>query len=531
MNMKKANFCYRGILSLSLLAMVPFVSVAQKPNWQNLDLKKDTTFGISTEKAYNELLKGKKSKPVIVAVLDGGVDIKHEDLKNVIWVNKKEIAGNGKDDDKNGYIDDVNGWSFLGSSKGSINYETLELTRLVRRDNAKFANLDATSVKPADLPAFEAYQKNRAEFEKQLVEAKENLERYTALKDAIDGVVKKIGKENPTAADFQSYHPANDMEKNIQRIMVQQLQESNFKDFYSEQIVDGVDHFKSQVEYNLNLDYDPRSIVGDDPNDVKDRFYGNNDVAGPDALHGSHVAGIIGAVRNNKIGINGVADNVVILPVRNTPNGDERDKDVANGIRYAVDNGAKVINMSFGKGYSWDKKIVDDAVKYAVSKDVLLVHAAGNDNKNLDEAQNFPNPEYLEGGVAASWITVGASGWKNDETIKADFSNYGKTKVDVFAPGVNINSTTPGSKYQKLNGTSMAAPVVAGLAGLIRSYYPNLTAAEVKDIIMKSVVKVDQVVKVQQGDAVKDIPFADLCISGGVVNAYNALKLAAEYKK
>lgn len=530
MNMKKANFCYRGILSLSLLAMVPFVSVAQKPDWQNLDLKVDTTFGISTEKAYSELLKGKKSRPVIVAVLDGGVDIKHEDLKSVIWVNKKEKAGNKKDDDKNGYIDDVNGWSFLGSDKGSINYETLELTRLVRRDNARFANLDAASIKPADLPAFETYQKNKAEFEKELAEAKENLVRYTGLKMAIDEVLKKVGKENPTAADFQAFMPANDMEKNIQRIMVQQLQDTDFKDFYKEQIVEGVDHFKSQVEYNLNLDFDPRSIVGDDPNDVKNRFYGNNDVAGPDALHGSHVAGIIAAVRNNNIGINGVADNVVILPVRNTPNGDERDKDVANGIRYAVDNGAKVINMSFGKGYSWDKKVVDDAVKYAVSKDVLLVHAAGNDNKNLDEAQNFPNPEYQDGGVAASWITVGASGWKNDETIKADFSNYGKTKVDVFAPGVNINSTTPDSKYQKLNGTSMAAPVVAGLAGLIRSYYPKLTASEVKDIIMKSVVKVDQVVKVQQGDAQKDIPFADLCISGGIVNAYNALKLAAEYK-
>ncbi|WP_316746790.1 S8 family peptidase [Pedobacter gandavensis] len=531
MNMKKANFCYRGILSLSLLAMVPFVSVAQKPNWQNLDLSADSTFGISTEKAYNELLKGKKSKPVIVAVLDGGVDIKHEDLKKVIWVNKKEKAANGKDDDKNGYIDDVNGWSFLGSEKGSINYETLELTRLVRRDNARFANLDATSVKAEDLPAFEAYQKNKAEFEKQIGEAKENLARYTGLKMAVDELVKKIGKENPTAADFQNFKPTNDMEKNVQRIMVQQLQNTSFKEFYDDQVKGGLDHFKDQVEYNLNIDFDPRSIVGDDPNDVKDRFYGNNDVAGPDALHGSHVAGIIAAERNNNIGINGVADNVVILPVRNTPNGDERDKDVANGIRYAVDNGAKVINMSFGKGYAWDKKIVDDAVKYAVSKDVLLVHAAGNDNKNLDEEQNFPNPEYLDGGVAASWITVGASGWKNDETVKADFSNYGKTKVDVFAPGVNINSTTPGSKYQKLNGTSMAAPVVAGLAGLIRSYYPNLTASEVKDIIMKSVVKVDQVVKVEQGDKVNEIPFADLCVSGGIVNAYKALQLAAEYKK
>lgn len=531
MNRIKANFCYRGILGLSLLAAVPFLSMAQKPNWQNLDLKADSTFGISTEKAYNELLKGKKSTPVIVAVLDGGVDINHEDLKSIIWTNKKEKAGNGKDDDKNGYIDDVHGWNFLGSSKGSINYETLELTRLVRRDKARFANLEASAVKPADQAAFEAYQKNTAELEKQLAEAKEGLNRFGSIKSAIDDVVKKIGKENPTAADFQNFSAGTDMERNIQRIMVAQLKNATFKEFYDSQIVPGYEHFQQQVDYNLNLDYDPRSLVGDDPNNSKERFYGNNDVAGPDARHGSHVSGIIAAVRNNDLGINGVADNVLIMGVRNTPNGDERDKDVANGIRYAVDNGAKVINMSFGKGYSWDKKIVDDAVKYAVSKDVLLVHAAGNDNKNLEVEQNFPNPQYADGGVAASWITVGASGWVNDGTIKANFSNYGKTTVDVFAPGVNINSTVPGSKYEKFNGTSMASPVVAGLAALIRSYYPKLTAVQVKDIIMKSVVKVDQTVKVEQGDATNDIPFADLCVTGGIVNAYNALKLAAEYKK
>ena len=531
MNKIKANFCYRGILGLSLLAAVPFLSMAQKPNWQNLDLKADSTFGISTERAYNELLKGKKSKSVIVAVLDGGVDSNHEDLKSIIWVNKKEKAGNGKDDDKNGYIDDIHGWNFLGSAKGSVNHETLELTRLVRRDNAKFGNSDATSVKANDLTAFEAYQKNKAELEKELAEAKDGLMRYGSIKTAIDDVVKKIGKENPTIADFQSFVPVTDMEKNIQRIMVQQLKNATFKEFYDGQVLPGFEHFKSQVEYNLNLDYDPRSIVGDDPENTKERFYGNNDVAGPDARHGSHVSGIIAAVRTNDLGIKGVADNVEILAVRNTPNGDERDKDVANAIRYAADNGAKVINMSFGKSYSWNKTIVDEAVKYAVSKDVLLIHAAGNDNKDLEVEQNFPNPQYADGGVAASWITVGASGWLNDETIKANFSNYGKTTVDVFAPGVKINSTVPGSKYENLDGTSMAAPVVAGLAGLIRSYYPKLTAVQVKDIILKSVVKVDQVVKVQQGETTKDIPFSDLCVTGGIVNAYNALKLAAEYKK
>ncbi|NRF39312.1 S8 family peptidase [Pedobacter foliorum] len=519
------------ILGISLLMVIPFMTFAQKPNWQNLDLKADSTFGISTERAYNELLKGKKSTKVIVAVLDGGVDVNHEDLKSVIWINKKEKPGNGKDDDKNGYIDDINGWNFLGSSKGSINYETLELTRLVRRDNAKFDKLDASSVSANDLVAFEVYQKNKTEFEKELAEAKAGLDNYSAIKSAIDDVVKKIGKDNPSSDDIQAFQPSSDIETNIQRILLQQVKNTTFEDFYKTQILDGYEHFKSQVDYNLNLDYDPRSIVGDDPNNSKERFYGNNDVTGPDARHGSHVAGIIGAVRNNGLGINGVANNVEIMAVRSTPNGDERDKDVANSIRYAADNGAKVINMSFGKSYSWDKAIVDDAVKYAVSKDVLIVHAAGNDNENLEVAKNFPSPNYDDGGVAASWITVGASGPANDETVKASFSNYGKTTVDVFAPGVNINSTIPGSKYEKLDGTSMASPVVAGLAGLIRSYYPKLTAIEVKDIILKSVVKVDQNVMIKDDESTKTVPFSDLCVTGGIVNAYNALKLASEYKK
>jgi subtilisin family serine protease len=531
MNKINKNFFCSSGMGVVLLAAMPFMSFAQKPNWQNLDLKADSTFGISTEKAYSELLKGKKSVPVIVAVLDGGVEAVHEDLKPIVWVNKKEKAGNGKDDDKNGYIDDIHGWNFIGSSKGSVNYETLELTRLVRRDNAKFANADATSVKANELPAFEAYQKNKAELDQELAEAKTGYERFGGIKNAIDAVVKKIGKENPTREDFQAFKPENDMETNIQRIMLAQLKNSSFDDFYKTQIVPGYDHYKNQVEYNLNVDYDPRGIVGDDPNNSKERFYGNNDIAGPDARHGSHVAGIIGAVRNNDLGIKGVADNVVIMGVRCTPNGDERDKDVANAIRYAADNGAKVINMSFGKGFSWDKAIVDEAVKYAVAKDVLLVHAAGNDNKDLEVENNFPNPDYIGGGKASSWITVGASSWTNDGKIKANFSNYGKTKVDVFAPGVDINSSVPGSKYEKLSGTSMASPVVAGLAGLIRAYYPKLTAVQVKDIIMKSVVKVGQSVEVKTETDTKTIPFADLCVTGGIVNAYDALKLAAEYKK
>jgi len=524
---------FRALLSAAFLSVVPFLANAQKANWQNLDLKTDSIFGISTEKAYKELLKGKKSTKVIVAVNDGGVEATHEDLKRIMWVNTKEIAGNGKDDDKNGYADDIHGWNFIGGPKESINYETLELTRLVRKNQARFANTTDANVAEKDKKDWEEFKAQRADLETQLAEAKQGLAGISGFKNALDGVVKKIGKENPTLEDIKNFKPSSEVEGRIQNILISQLANASFKDFYEDQIVEGLDYYTRQAEYNLNIDYDPRAIVGDNPDDAKEKFYGNNDVAGPDAMHGSHVAGIIAADRTNNLGIMGVADNVAIMGVRCTPNGDERDKDVANAVRYAVDNGAKVINMSFGKAYSWDKAVVNEAMKYAASKDVLIVQAAGNENKNIDVENNFPNHKDLDEKTIASWITVGASGPKNDETLKASFSNFGKTQVDVFAPGVQIYSTVPGSKYKNLNGTSMASPVVAGLAGLIRSYYPKLTAAQVKEIIVKSVTKVNHNVSYKKGEdenaETVSVPFSDLCISGGIVNAYEALKLAATY--
>lgn len=528
----KSKNLLRGIFSILLAGGLGLSASAQMNNWQNQDLKKDSVFGISTEKAYTELLKGKKSKPVLVGVLDGGVETTHEDLKRVIWVNKKEIAGNGKDDDKNGYVDDVNGWNFLGSAKGSVNQETLELTRIIKRDKPRFENVTAATVKPADTAAFQQYQKAMMDFDKQTNEAKNAVQNINGLKGVLDAMVKKMGKQNPELADFQSFKPTNDMEDRLKNIMIAQLQHTKYEDFYRSQVTKGLEHYQDQLSYNLNLDFDPRTeLVGDNYADSKQRNYGINDVKGPDASHGTHVAGIIGADRTNTLGIKGVADNVEIMGIRSVPNGDERDKDVANAIRYAVDNGAKVLNMSFGKAYSWDKKTVDEAVKYAVSKDVLLVQAAGNDNKNLEVEKSFPDRRYEGGGIASSYIVVGASGPKDDKTLKASFSNYGKTTVDVFAPGVQIYSTVPGSKYEPYDGTSMASPVVAGLASLIRSYYPKLTAVQVKEIILKSVVKVNHNVdiEVEEGEPLS-VPFSDLCNTGGIVNAYNALKLAATYK-
>ncbi|HEY4155706.1 MAG TPA: S8 family peptidase [Puia sp.] len=489
---------------------------AQSPNWQNLDLQKDSVFGISTEKAYAELLqhkqKKKKYKPVLVAVIDGGVDTSHEDLKSLIWINPKEIAGNGLDDDHDGYSDDVHGWDFIGGSKGDIDQENLELTRLIRKGEFTADMLE--------------------EYQKQVRKDSSNVRNIKSFERVLDGMTAKMKKDSPSLSDFQSYTPEGPGEKQIKQVMIQVLQQdSDFTAFRENEIEDAIKHFQTELDYHLNISFNPRAIVGDDSTNAEEHLYGNNDVTGPDALHGTHVAGIIGAERNNNIGIRGVADRVRIMSVRTVPDGDERDKDVASAIRFATDHGARVINMSFGKGYSPNKKVVDEAVKYAMSKDVLIVHAAGNEGENLDHESNFPNRTYADSsGAADAWIEVGASGWKNDFTLVAPFSNYGRNTVDVFAPGVKIRSTIPGSKYIDESGTSMASPVVAGLAALIREYYPKLKASEVKDIIMKSVVKPTQNVTVKDGRKALSLHFSEVCVSGGVVNAYNALSLAKHYK-
>lgn len=524
-------------LILAIGLFIPVIAAAQqtkKPvsGWQNLDLKTDSVFGIGTEKAYAELLKGKKHATVVVAVIDGGVDTAHEDLKSVLWINPKEKANDNVDNDKNGYKDDIYGWNFIGSEKGNVQYDNLEITRLVRNYRAKFAALDTNKLTGPDVAAFAEYKRLGNQVASSAGKAKQSFNGVNNFKIILDNILASIGKTDATLDELTTYQPKNSGEAYVQKTLLSALPSyKNVADFIAKEITPGLNHYKEEMEYSYNVDYDPRSIIGDNYENSNDRFYGNHDVTGPNADHGSHVAGIIAAARTNGVGIQGVADDVRIMAVRTVPSGDERDKDVANAIRYAAANGARVINMSFGKSYSYDKKAVDDAVKYAMSKDVLIIHSAGNDNRNTDAGKSFPNRIYEDkSGEAKAWIEVGASGPWNDATLKASFSNYGKTTVDVFAPGVDINSTAPGSKYALHSGTSMATPVVSGLAALIRSYYPKLTALQVKDIILKSVVKVDHKVTIKQGAVSREVSFDELCATGGIVNVYNALKLAASYK-
>ena len=505
-------------------------SLKTKFNWHNLDLSEDGIRGMSTEKAYTELLKNRTSKTVIVGVIDSGIDIKHEDLKDKIWVNTKEIAKNGIDDDNNGFIDDINGWDFIGGKDGKdIEQEQLESVRMYKSLLEKFGENPSKRTKKKNKADLALMSKLKGEIDKKKSEATQYLPMYKGMLEKItqaEGILmKSVGKNVLTKEDIQGIDEQN-VDRSV-RAAKQVWLNLNAMGATKSDIQDGVSHFEEELNYNLNENFDPRKIVGDDLKTLGYGKYGNNEVTGPDAMHGTHVAGIIGANRNNTIGVKGVADNVRIMTIRCVPNGDERDKDVANAIKYAVDNGAEIINMSFGKPYSPEKSWVDNAMKYAESKGVLLVSAAGNESEDIDEHIHYPTRILKTGSEINNWITVGASNFEEGENLPADFTNYGKKGVDVFAPGVAIYSTVPGSKYEEKQGTSMASPAVAGVAALLKSYFPALTAKQIKTIILESTAKLSgQEVNVPGEKVKKD--FSELSNTGGIVNTYNAVKMALQ---
>jgi subtilisin family serine protease len=508
------------------LTMLPAATVPEAPrNWQLLDESTDHIPGISVERAYRELLAGKAPKQtVLVAIIDNGIDTSHVDLKANLWVNPKEIGGNKKDDDNNGYVDDVHGWNFIGGRDGEdVHFDTFEVTR----EYARCHNQPASSGEPPITD--QAYcQKVDADYSKQKADITRNVETYRSIRDALQQMIpvlaKAVAPDSLSADRVRALRPSTPQMTQMRQMYLDLAAEGATPSV----IEDGLKSLEGQLKYALNPAYNPRTIVGDTYTDLAERHYGNSDVMGQDAKHGTHVAGIIGAVRGNGVGVDGIAASVKFMMIRTVPDGDERDKDVANAIRYAVDNGAQVISMSFGKAYSPFKAAVDDAVKYADAHGVLLVHAAGNDGADLARGKNFPTPLYSTGGRPQNWIEVGASSWKGGNKLAAPFSNYGQKEVDVFAPGVDILSTVPGNQYERDSGTSMAAPVVSGLAALILDFYPNLTAGDIKKIIMASVTRTNQTVSRPGSDDKDSVSFQTLSVTGGIVNAYNALKMAEQ---
>jgi len=536
------------VFAIFLCSLTSLIAQNEIPKgWHLLDPIKDSFFGINLQGAYAFLKANDiKSKPVIVAVLDSGVDTTHEDLKSVLWHNLKEVPKNEKDDDGNGYADDVYGWNFLGGKDGNnLKKASDERSRVYYQYKAQFldSNVDTNKLSANDQYLFTAWKRASNEINA----ANDDQMEVNFLEVAVKAIKKhdkvlrqEFGIEEYTPHYLEDLQPKTKEGKDAKygyltcmKMIGVEPDETNTNtiselDEYLEGKKESI-AAKSTPPHNYRAE-----IVKDDYNNINDKFYGNADVMGPGPMHGTHVTGIIAAQRNNGIGMDGIADNVKVMMVRVVPDGDEYDKDIALGIFYAVDNGAKVINMSFGKSFSPEKKWVDSAIHYAETKDVLIIHAAGNESADIDQKENYPNPIFIgQKGRAANFITVGAS---SDPSIKgslvADFSNYGKKSVDVFAPGVKIYSTLPGqNKYGNLSGTSMATPVVVGLAALIRSYFPALSAQQVKQAIEKSVTIPDLSIPViKPGTKDEKVLFSDLSITGGIINAEGAVKLAATLK-
>ncbi|MBC7904224.1 MAG: S8 family peptidase, partial [Gemmatimonadaceae bacterium] len=488
-----------------------------------------------------------KSNTVIVAVIDSGIDTLHEDLKPILWTNPKEIPGNGIDDDKNGYTDDLHGWNFLGGKDGrNVKQDSYEGARVYHRFKKIYGGqqVDSTKLSAEEKAQYNMWLKSKERIEGDASSNGDEVD-MVQMKRALDGTIiadsilcKGLAKDTFTGNDLEQFIPKTPEEKKAKAAMLYIFKANKLMESNNRELVEG---FKETVEY-LEGEEKKKQAAGQEPQDyrgeitkdneadINDRNYGNSDIMAGTPFHGTHVSGIIGAARNNGKGIDGIADNVRIMMLRAVPDGDEHDKDIALAIRYAVDNGARVVNMSFGKSFSPEKKWVDDAVKYAESKGVLLVHAAGNDAQNVDSVDNFPNAVLrTQKSPASNWITVGASGDPKEGGITAMFSNYGKDQVDVFAPGVKIYSSVPGGNtYGNAQGTSMASPVVAGTAAFLLSYFPELSVQQLKTAIEKSSVHPD--IKVKKPGSAEEVDLADISRTGGLLNAFEAAKLAATMK-
>lgn len=517
----KWSACFRKTVFLAAFFAAGSTAVfAQQGDWFNLDFEDDKVRGVSVNKALNYLEGKVKLQPVVVAVIDDGVDINHPDFEGRIFVNVNETPEDGIDNDGNMYVDDVHGWNFLGNAEGeNIEFETLEITRLIRQDKERFEGKSASDFKGKEKKAFKNYELLKAVYDEDVNETKESFAEFSQFAAMYSGATsfarEKLGRDDLTVNMLMEYEPVDEGERQVFDFLLM-AERQGLRD----QLEAGAEYFDMALNHHYNFDFNPREIVDD-----SEPGYGNNMVWAANPDHGTHVAGIIAAVRGNDFGIDGIAPNAVILPVRAVPGGDERDKDVAAAIRYAVDMGAKVINMSFGKPYSPDEDLVHEAIRYAESKDVLLVHAAGNDGSDNDRVGNYPDGTLGKRKSLNNWITVAASGPEEGGALLAEFSNYGKKKVDIMAPGVDILSLKPDGETASNSGTSMAAPVVSGVAALIRGMYPELTAKEVKKILVKTAQPVgDTLITVDE----KDMKLKKLVRNPGVVSAYEAVKYTHE---
>ncbi|MCZ4410132.1 S8 family serine peptidase [Cryomorphaceae bacterium 1068] len=506
------------ITHLTILFFIPLSGQAQqKTDWFNLSFVEGETAGADVSDAL-KLIGDSPLDTIIVAVIDDGVDIYHEDFEGKIWTNIDEIPDNGLDDDGNGYIDDVHGWNYLGNPNGeNIKYETLELTRLYRQYSKEFEHREASSISKSEDKDYKTYLQYKEEFEEELTAIETQFSEYAQLAALYKGAqafyFEEVGGDTFSIEILNGWNPRSQDGEQVKSFLLLAEREG-----LSEYLEEGAEYFENFLEYNLNIDFDPRPLVNEEELPIG---YGNQMVWAEDPSHGTHVAGIIAAVRSNGKGIDGIAPNAIIMPLRAVPGGDERDKDIALAIRYAVDNGAKIINMSFGKAYSPQAELVFDAIKYAAKNDVLLVHAAGNDASDNDEVLNYPDGTLGKSKSAKNLLTVAAGSSDPDASFLADFSNYGKKSVDIIAPGVEINSLAPDNQTASQSGTSMAAPVVSGVAALVWGLDPDLSAVKLKRLLVNSANDLEDLMIVVEG---KTLPLGDFLRNPAVVSAEGAVE-------
>ena len=505
--------------------------------WYHKDFSTTNVYGVNTNNAYKFLeSKGLKPRTVVVGVLDSGVEVDHPGLINNMWKNPNEIPNNGIDDDKNGYVDDIYGWNFIGGKTADVDADNLEVTRMVKKYQPIFEGTDSAKNKAnqAKMPEeYAMYQKSKKLFDEKGSEAKQYYQYFSGFNNAIPSIIKTLNGKTLTKANLAAIKPASQEDSRNLQILNSLVQDAEnvgktpkeVEELLKKEVEGALKHYESQATKHYNLDFDPRKeIVGDNYDNYNEKHYGNNHYEGPDASHGTHVSGIIAGLPHGNEAQYGVAHKVAkIMTVRAVPDGDERDKDVANAIRYAVDNGAKILNMSFGKAVSPGKKHVWEAMKYAEKKGVLLVKAAGNENQNIGENEYFPTnfmKQSDEKPFVSNMIVVGAS-TNNSQNLRARFSNYNGKMVDVFAPGQEIYSTVPDAKYEYLQGTSMASPVVAGAAAVLWAYMPSLTPQQIKEALVKTVNK-----STVNANVDSSANFDQISVAGGVIDLYKAAQYA-----
>lgn len=490
----------------------------------------------------------KTNEKIVVATLDSQIDLDHQDLKGQLWVNKKEIPNNGLDDDKNGYIDDVNGWSFIGKPNGdSFRYGNFEYTKFIRKYKDFFRDKKEVS---ADSSYLHSEYKRASQLHKAFTGFYTNwlksMDFSIEVRPIADDTLKYFfPKEDYTLEKLDSIYQIykindktyrerrNDNDRDLGALIHYVKSDLSTGDITLNDLIRSRNDKDSILNRNLNIEYNPRIYIGDNPN-VLEKGYGNNKLNKNTFQlgHNTSVSSIIASKRNNKIGTIGFHNNIKIMPLHISSSGDEYDKDIAMAIYYAVDNGAKIINMSFGKEFSLEQEWVTEAFKYAEKNDVLVIHSSGNNRFDVDKNPFYPSDYDYNNktDLVSNFINVGSISKRTDSTMVSSFSNYGKNNVDLFAPGEEIYVAAPNNKYKYDSGTSLAAPMVSGTAALIWLYYPNLTAQEVKKIILESGVAIDKMV-VKPGTQKEMVHFSALCKTGKILNTYNAMKMAEEFSK